>query len=91
MTEADLKKLGFKRTNVSEEESGDKPYHYYTYDFFKPPYCGLSLISCSNDDAKGGKWYVEVFEESRIKFKDKMWLKTFIETVKANKTKTKRK
>ena len=91
MTEADLKKLGFKKTDVSEEESGDKAFHYYTYDFFKGPYAGLSLVSCTNDEVKKGKWYVEVFEEPRIKFKDKMWLKTFIETVKANKTKTKKK
>jgi cytidyltransferase-like protein len=32
-TEEDLIKLGFERTDVSKDESGDVAFHYYTYDF----------------------------------------------------------
>ena len=57
MTERELQILRFEKVEVSAEESGDKPYHYYTHDFVK----GLSFISNSSDEAKDGKWYVEFF------------------------------
>ncbi len=33
LSEQDLIDLGFKRKNISAEESGDVPYHYYEYSF----------------------------------------------------------
>ena len=57
MTERELQILRFEKVGVSAEESGDKPYHYYTHDFVK----GLSFISNSSDEVKDGKWYVEFF------------------------------
>jgi len=57
MTERELQILRFEKVEVSAEESGDKPYHYYTHDFVK----GLSFISNSSDEVKYGKWYVEFF------------------------------
>jgi hypothetical protein len=83
MKEKDLIKLGFKKTDVTEEESGDKPYYYYTFDFFSE-YCGLSLLSNSDDEVEDGKWFVTVLEENRIRFTNKKDLKKFIKLVKNN-------
>lgn len=61
MTEKDLKELGFKKIKVSAEESGDKPYHYYTYDFKNTGY--LCMLSCDSDNVKSkNDWTVEMFE-----------------------------
>lgn len=61
MTKKDLKQLGFKKVKVSAEESGDKPFYYYTYDFKNAGY--LSLISCDSDTVKSkDDWTVQIFE-----------------------------
>ena len=61
MTEKDLKELGFKKIKVSAEESGDKPYHYYTYDFKNEGY--FCLLSCDSDNVKSkNDWTVEMLE-----------------------------
>jgi tRNA(Ile)-lysidine synthase TilS/MesJ len=53
----DLEKLGFKKEQVSAEESGYKEYVYYTYDFCEEPeeFC---LISSDSDE---DKCFVEIF------------------------------
>ncbi len=83
MKEKDLIKLGFKKTYVTEEESGDNAYYYYTFDFFTE-YCGLSLLSPANDELKDGEWFVTVLEENRIRFTDKKDLKKFIKFIRNN-------
>ena len=45
MKEQDLIDLGFKRYNISAEESGDKPFFYFTYNITDE----LCLISTNND------------------------------------------
>ncbi len=65
MTEKDLIKAGFERVNVSAKESGDKKFHYYTYDFGNGSF---SLISNASDEMHEEGWYVEVFEDDSIKF-----------------------
>jgi len=80
MTEQDLIDLGFKRTDVSAEESGDKAFFYYDLDFAP----GFELISNDNDNAVDGKWYVEFFDADGIKFADKKDLEEFINIVKRN-------
>jgi len=83
MTQADLKELGFKKQKVSAEESGDKPYYYYTYDF-KAGNWALSLISTDSDVAKEeGKWKVEVFEGNLKPFKNKAQVKRYISLIKS--------
>ena len=57
MTERELEILRFQKVEVSAEESGDKPYYYYTHDVVM----GLSFISNSSDKVKGGEWFVEFF------------------------------
>lgn len=58
ITDESLIGLGFIRTNVSKEESGnDEDYYYYTYNITEY----LSLISNSNIDAKDG-YKVDIFD-----------------------------
>ena len=57
MTERELEILRFEKVEISVEESGDKPYYYYTHDVVR----GLSFISNSSDVVKGGEWFVEFF------------------------------
>ena len=57
MTERELEILIFEKVEVPIEESGDKPYYYYTHDVVR----GLSFISNSSDEVKGGEWFVEFF------------------------------
>ena len=67
MKEQDLISLGFKRTDVSEEESGDYAFYYYDLDFGSGR--AISLISSDNHQAeKNGEWYVEVFEDHTITY-----------------------
>lgn len=66
MKEQDLISLGFERTDVSKEESGDEAFYYYTYDFgFK---YGVSLISCDDLEAKEDGWFVEIFEDDQVRW-----------------------
>ena len=53
MKEQDLIDLGFNRYDVSAEESGYKPFYYYTYNITDE----LCLISSDNREAKK-KWMV---------------------------------
>jgi hypothetical protein len=80
MKEKVVIKWGFERTDVSAEESGDKAYHYYSFDFFDK-FNGVSLLSCSNDETKNGKWFVTLLEENRIRFTKKKDLIKFIDLI----------
>lgn len=67
MSEEDLISLGFERTDVSKEESGDEAFHYYDYDFGNNSI--ISLISCDNHQAEeDGYWTVEIFEDNSISY-----------------------
>lgn len=57
MTEQTLVDLGFERVDVPVEESGDKPFHYYTLDIGD-----ICLISNDNEDAEERGWGVELFD-----------------------------
>ena len=65
MKEQDLIELGFKRTDVSAEESGDEAFYYYDIDFGDQR--GISFISPANNEVIDNKWFVEVFEDSSIR------------------------
>ena len=81
MKEQDLVDLGFKRNNISAEESGDKPFFYFTYNITDE----LCLISSDNDEAKRNGWYVELFDYDDIKFTSLEDLKTLIDVIERNK------
>jgi len=65
MKEQDLIDLGFKRTDVSAEESGYEAFYYYDMDFGRNK--TLSLISPSDDEVVDDKWYVEIFQDESLR------------------------
>ena len=66
MKEQDLIDLGFKRTDVSTEESGiSEAFYYYDMDFGNEKV--VSLISPSDDGVVDGEWYVTIFEDESLK------------------------
>ena len=81
ITEKKLVFLGFKRQDVSEEESGDKPYYYFTYEIDK-----LCLISNSNDECVDGKYNIEFYDyDDSVCFTDIKVLTCLIKILKSNK------
>lgn len=82
MKDYDLIELGFTRTDVSEKESGDNAFYYFYLDIGENK--GISLISPSNDEIVDDNWYVEIWEDSSIRFTSNIDLKQFIKLVKRN-------
>lgn len=65
MTEQDLIVLGFKRIDVTKEESGyPDDWYYYICDLTKH----LSLISSDNEEAEKNGWCVEFLYVDDIRF-----------------------
>lgn len=78
MKEQDLIYLGFEKRFGEPEQPN---WYYFKYDFGR----GLSLISNASDELKDDKeWFVEVFEEEKIRFTDAIELATFINLIKRN-------
>ena len=91
MKEQELIDLGFKRNDVTTEESGSNSYYYYFYTITS----GFNLISNSNDElrvvAGEYRWIVKIFNtEDDIMFIDKNELSQFINLVNKNKNNTKK-
>ena len=81
MKEEDLIQLGFQRVDVSEQESGDKAFHYYTYDIGNGV---ISLITQSNDEVDNNNWHVEVFDDISIRFETIEDITKFIQVTEEN-------
>ena len=82
MKEQDLIKLGFKRTDVTAEESGyETDWYYYTYDFGKG---ALSLITQASTEMQDGKWHVEIFEDETIRFNNSEDIKALVDLINKN-------
>tara|TARA_B110000483_G_scaffold51088_1_gene63532 strand:+ start:177 stop:431 length:255 start_codon:yes stop_codon:yes gene_type:complete len=81
MKEADLIQLGFNRVDVSEQESGDKPFYYYTYDIGNGT---ISLITQSNDEVENNNWHVEIFDDTSIRFETIEDITKFIQVTEKN-------
>jgi len=79
--EQELQKLKFERVDVSEQESGDKAFHYYTYDIGNGV---ISLITQSNDEVKDNNWHVEVFDDTSIRFETIEDITKFIQVIEKN-------
>jgi hypothetical protein len=79
MTELSIKKLGFERVDVTEEESGIGSFYYYVYKIGH-----IDLISNSNNNTQDGKWIIEILEGD-IQFHDINELKTVIKIFERNK------
>lgn len=83
MTEQDLKELGFTKVKVSKKESGDKPFHYYTWEPFQ--HSRFGLISCASDEySKTKGWWVEMYDDYEIKFFNKKDIKKLIKILISN-------
>lgn len=83
MTEQDLINLGFKKENVSAEESGADAYHYYTYDLSNTD-LNFCLISPANDETKNDNWYVELFNFDTMRIYDVADVELFIALIEKN-------
>lgn len=59
ITEQDLLDFGFVKNMVSAEESGDKPYYYFTLDKNETSI----MISCANDETVNGFYEIEFFHD----------------------------
>jgi hypothetical protein len=63
MTERELILLGFKSEEIKEHDDDDS--YYYALDIVD----GLTFITPTNEEIKGGDWYVEVFNtDPQIRF-----------------------
>ena len=81
MKEQDLIDLGFEKNDISADESGDKPFFYFTYNITDE----LCLISSDNDEAEKNGWYVELFDYENIEIRNLKDLKTLIDIIEKNK------
>ena len=81
MKEEELIQLGFERVDVSEKESGDKAFYYFTYDIGNGT---ISLIIQSNDEVKDNNWHVEVFDDTSIRFETIEDITKFIQVTEKN-------
>ena len=84
MKEKDLIKLGFKRTDVSAEESGGDAFYYYVYEFGDFAIQNFDLITPANDEIINGEWIVYLFNYDKLVFSEKSELKKYIKLVKRN-------
>ena len=81
MKEQDLIDLGFKRNDVSAEESGDVRFYYYTYNITDE----LCLITSDNGEAEQNGWSVEMFDYDNIEFTSKEDIEKLISLIEKNK------
>jgi hypothetical protein len=58
MTEREIEILGFQKE--FEYGSDNSDWYYYSYKIVD----GLSFISCDNENAVNGEWYVDIFNTS---------------------------
>ena len=77
MKEKELLALGFEKCFGDADEPD---WYYFTYDFGR----GFSLISNASDELVDGKWVVEVFEESSIRFTNSSEIMALIDLIKRN-------
>lgn len=80
MSEIELVDLGFKRIDVTEEESGGNSFYYYVYELSSDN-LSFALISNSQDDTINGKWWVEFLEVPERKYMDAKKLKEMIDLI----------
>lgn len=82
MKEKELVALGFERTDVTAEESGEEnDWYYYEINFGDGH---LGLMSSSNDEVENDEWYVELFDENTIRFTNSSDVMAFIDLINRN-------
>ena len=82
MTEIDLIDLGFRRNEVTSEESGtEEGYYFYVCDLSEDNY-QFCLISNENDNTINGKWWVEFMEVKDYKYFERSEIENIIKAIK---------
>jgi hypothetical protein len=76
LSKQDLIDLGFKRKNISAEESGDEPYHYYEYSF---GIYSMVILASSYRPLDDGMYIAKILDYDNFIFDDKDTLKEFID------------
>lgn len=74
--EEDLKRIGFKKINVSKTQSGGTRFYYYCYDFGQ---YSMQLISSASDELNDGHWIIKILEYNDFVFEDPNTLIQFID------------
>lgn len=72
-----LENLGFEFKFISEAESGDSAYSYWTLDLSKNN-INFCLITDSSDEVKDDHWPVYLFEVDDYKFENALDLMSFL-------------
>lgn len=81
MTEIELIDLGFKRVDITPEESGgDEGFYYYVCELSGSNY-QFALMSNENDNTINGKWWVSFFEVDEYKYTDKNQVSDIIKSI----------
>tara|TARA_R110000803_G_scaffold48837_13_gene101644 strand:+ start:2925 stop:3203 length:279 start_codon:yes stop_codon:yes gene_type:complete len=80
MSEIDLVDLGFKRVEISPEESGGEGFYYYVCELSLENY-NFCLISNENDNTINGKWWVSFFEVKDYIYKDRQQVSDMISAI----------
>lgn len=76
-----LEKLGFEYRHVTEEESGDSEFSYWSFDLSESnkQFC---LLSCASDEKPDGEhWVVELMDVEEYVFTDHVQLEKFITSI----------
>lgn len=86
ITEELLKKLGFEKNPISEEEAGGTAYYYYSLDLLQDEgkYAAICLLSCADDEVEeNGGWVVELIDNGHHKIKTAELLENFVSVCRA--------
>lgn len=78
-----LEHLGFEQVNVSEEESGDNSYFYFTKDLSleNSSFC---LLSCGSDERVDDNWRIYIMDCPEYEITNYNCLVVLLEALNAN-------
>lgn len=80
MSEIDLVDLGFKRFDVTVEESEGESFYYYVYELSKQNDRFL-LVSNEHDNTINGKWWVTWTDTNEYIYKDRQQVSDIISSI----------
>lgn len=84
ITNTDLEKLGFTRTEVTAEESGSEPFYYYVKDLSLQNNSFCLLSNASDERSKNKYWTIRIMDVPEYKITDRINLMTLITALKLN-------
>lgn len=78
LTERDLIEIGFVRTDVSAEESGDEAFYYYSWEASREGFCVISCDSNCDFVRDTGKWYAVPYDYPDVRIYDAQGLRALV-------------